>query len=166
MPPSTLPAETLHQLLLSRVETCYLKAEQRLGRPFPRPSVSLKMRGQSAGAAHLQDNRLRFNPVLLEENPDAFLDEVVPHEVAHLLVWHSFGKVAPHGRQWQAMMRDVFGLEPHTRHLFDVSNVAPRTVAYRCQCRDHNLTIRRHNKVQRGQTRYLCRHCGSALQPA
>ncbi|MBY6187575.1 SprT family zinc-dependent metalloprotease [Marinobacter hydrocarbonoclasticus] len=164
MSPSLASQDPLHSALLERIEACYRQAEKTLNRHFPRPAVSLRMRGQSAGAAHLQENRLRFNPVLLAENPDAFLTEVVPHEVAHLLVWHCYGKVAPHGPQWQAMMRQVFGLEPRTRHRFDVASVAPKTFAYRCQCRDHQLTVRRHNKVQRQQTRYLCRACGAALQ--
>ncbi|MBY5993612.1 SprT family zinc-dependent metalloprotease [Ferrimonas balearica] len=157
---------SLHQALLSAVADCYALAEQRLGRAFERPEISLAMRGQSAGAAHPTQNRLRFNPVLLAENPEAFLKEVVPHEVAHLLVWHCHGKVAPHGRQWQGMMRDLFGLEPRTRHSFDLASVAPRTWPYRCDCQSHQLTVRRHNKVQRGQARYLCKACGSALKPA
>ncbi|MBY5922985.1 SprT family zinc-dependent metalloprotease [Ferrimonas balearica] len=165
MPSSADPIDPLHRALLARIESCYRQAESHFDRTFPRPAVSLRMRGQSAGAAHLQDNRLRFNPVLLAENPDAFLTEVVPHEVAHLLVWHCHGRVAPHGAQWQSMMRDVFGLVPRTRHQFDVASVAPKTYAYRCQCQEHQLTVRRHNKVSRGQARYLCRGCGAALKP-
>ncbi|SHH79123.1 SprT family zinc-dependent metalloprotease [Ferrimonas marina] len=156
----------LQQAVIDRVEHCYQRAEAHWSRPFPRPRVEFRLRGQSAGVAHLQENRLRFNPVLLRDNPDAFIEEVVPHEVAHLLVWQCHGKVAPHGREWQSVMRELFQLTPRTRHQFDVSQLAPPSFAYRCSCQSHQLTLRRHNKVQRQQVQYLCRHCGEALVPS
>jgi SprT protein len=48
--------------------------------------------------------------VLLLENQQAFIDEVVPHELAHLLVWKHFGRVAPHGKEWKWMMEAVLGV--------------------------------------------------------
>lgn len=155
--------DELQQSLRQRVEACFLDAEKFYQRRFPRPEISLKMRGQSAGAAHLQGNRLRFNPTLLAENRDDFLREVIPHEVAHLLCWHLFGKVKPHGPQWQQVMTQAFGLAPRVRHSFAVDSVAPPTWRYRCHCQAHELTLRRHNKVCRGQVRYHCRHCNSEL---
>ncbi|SDJ36927.1 SprT protein [Ferrimonas sediminum] len=158
--------EALTQAVEARLQWCYRRAEARLGRRFPYPQIGFTLRGMSAGAAHLADNRLRFNPVLLQENPQAFVDEVVPHEVAHLLVWQLHGRVRPHGREWQRMMAEVFDCPPRTRHSFDVSSVGPATFAYRCDCQTHPLTLRRHNKVQRGQANYQCRRCGQALIPA
>ena len=38
----------------------------------------------------LEKNEIRLNPVLLLENQREFIDEVVPHELAHLLVWQHF----------------------------------------------------------------------------
>lgn len=159
----TVNTEQLAARLQQQVTASYELAEHKLARHFPRPQVSLKLRGQSAGIAHLQENRLRFNPVLLAQQPDAFLAEVVPHEVAHLLVWQLFGKVKPHGIEWQRMMVEVFGLPPKVRHSFDVSAVAPKTWPYRCSCQAHALTVRRHNKVVRGEVQYRCRHCGDTL---
>ncbi|WP_035387481.1 SprT family zinc-dependent metalloprotease [Ferrimonas senticii] len=152
--------------IAAQVERCYQHAENQLKRPFPRPSISFAMRGQAAGAAHLQHNRLRFNPVLAAQNQQAFIDQVVPHEVCHLLAWQLYGKVKPHGREWQALMVNLFAVRPDTRHQFDVSAVAPRTFSYRCNCRLHQLTIRRHNKILRGQAEYRCRLCQSPLQSA
>ncbi|MGL5177893.1 MAG: SprT-like domain-containing protein, partial [Aeromonas veronii] len=107
---------------------------------------------------------------LYQANQQAFLDEVVPHEVAHLLVHALWGdgrgknRVLPHGKQWQSVMREVFGLEPRTTHSFDLAVLAQRTVPYRCHCQQHQLSIRRHNKVVRGEARYHCRRCKQPLE--
>ncbi|AWL11527.1 Protein SprT [Saliniradius amylolyticus] len=157
-----LHTQQLHQ----RVEHCYCLAEQKLGRSFPRPKVSLKQRGKAAGSARLQTNELRFNPVLLAENPQAFFDEVIPHEICHLLTWQLYGRVRPHGKEWRGLMGSVFGLTGKASHQMDVSSVRGKTFAYSCDCGPVELTIRRHNKIQRGQARYYCKKCACALTPA
>ncbi|MGI2258889.1 SprT family zinc-dependent metalloprotease [Shewanella sp. GXUN23E] len=163
-----IPAVTdpLQRKVIERCQACYQDAEHLLKRRFPRPEISFKLRGKSAGTAHLQQNRLRFNPVLLAENPEAFLCEVVPHEVAHLLCFQLYGTgkhIKPHGQQWQAIMRQVFNLAPRASHNFDISSVKGQTFTYQCQCGPVELTVRRHNKVQRGESRYLCRQCRQLL---
>lgn len=109
---------SLLQLLHQRVDACFVQAEARLGRSFPRPQIHCNMRGRAAGSARLQTWELRFNPALYEANQQAFLAEVVPHEVAHLLVYALWGegrgksRAPPHGRQWQSVMRELFALAP------------------------------------------------------
>ena len=154
---------TLHDQVTARVAQCMKVANQRLNKRMPMPAVTFTQRGKIAGTAHLQRWEVRFNPVLLAENPDAFLNEVVPHEVAHLVVFKRFGRVRPHGREWQVVMQEIFGVPPRTTHRMDVSSVQGTTYQYRCQCQDHPLTVRRHNKVQRGETQYRCRRCAQPL---
>ncbi|BBS18055.1 SprT family zinc-dependent metalloprotease [Aeromonas caviae] len=159
----------LIETLLARVDACFVQAETRLGRTFPRPQVHCNMRGRAAGSARLQTWELRFNPALYQANQQAFLREVVPHEVAHLLVYALWGegrgksRVLPHGRQWQSVMRELFGLEPSTTHSFDLGVLAQRTFVYACACQQHPLSVRRHNKVMRGEARYHCRRCRQPL---
>ncbi|MGC6563916.1 zinc ribbon domain-containing protein [Escherichia coli] len=46
-----------------------------------------------------------------------------------------------------------------------MSNVTAKTFSYACRCQEiHQLTLRRHNKVHRGETQYRCRHCQAILQ--
>lgn len=142
------------------------QAQQALQQNWPRPRLSYNQRGKAAGTAHLQRWEIRLNPVLLVENQTLFLHEVIAHELAHLLVFARHGRVAPHGRAWQAMMRQVFGLAPRVTHQLDISSLQGPLFAYRCACQPHHLSLRRHNKVQRGQSRYLCRHCGQPLVAA
>jgi len=137
-------------------------AEQFFNCRFPLPDVSFRRSGKNAGTAFLQQNRVNFNPVLLAENKDAFFAEVIAHEVSHLLTWQKFGKVKPHGNEWQAIMREVFNCEPSTTHNFDLSGLKIRTFPYQCSCQTINLSVRRHNKVLKGM-QYRCTRCGEML---
>ena len=154
----------LQKQVLTHVTLCIQHANQRLNKRLTIPTVNFNQRGKIAGTAHLQKWELRFNPVLLAENPDAFLNEVVAHEVAHLVVFKLFGRVRPHGREWQLIMTEVFKVTPRTTHNFNVSSVAGTTYLYHCPCSEYPLTIRRHNKVNRGQASYHCRKCKQPLQ--
>lgn len=159
------PSDALCQQVRERVSQCLALAGQRLGRAFPPPRVRFDQRGRIAGSAWLERWELRFNPVLLMDNEAAFISDIIPHEVAHLVAFACFGKVRPHGPEWQGVMREVFGLEPHTRHRLDTTRVAP-TFSYGCGCRLHRLSLRRHNRIQRGKQQYLCMHCGKLLSLA
>lgn len=103
--------------LNTRVEDCFQLAESFFKRPFKRPVVSLKLRGQKAGVAHLHENLLRFNPQLYRENTEDFLKQTVAHEVAHLIAHQLFGdRIQPHGEEWQLIMRGVYELPPNRCH--------------------------------------------------
>ncbi|QYJ88119.1 SprT family zinc-dependent metalloprotease [Shewanella mesophila] len=158
------PPKTDNQAhILRSVESCYRLAEQQLNRSFPRPEVNFKLRGKSAGTAHLQLNKLRFNATLLEENAAEFVAQVVPHEICHLLAYQLYGRVKPHGKEWQSLMIKLYQLRPSTTHNLDISSVEGKTYGYRCDCGPVNLSVRRHNKILRQQTQYRCRRCSQTL---
>ncbi|MDO6774565.1 SprT family zinc-dependent metalloprotease [Shewanella sp. 3_MG-2023] len=158
-----LPKTEAQQQVLLKIESDYQLAEQQLQRKFPRPSILFSLRGKSAGTAHLQLNKLRFNPVLLEENVDAFVTQVVPHEVSHLLCFQLFGKVKPHGKEWQQLMNGIYQIPADTTHQLDTKSVAGKQFQYHCQCGPVMLSIRRHNKVTRNQTQYRCIRCSQVI---
>lgn len=152
------------QLVIQKVEQCIEHASSYLGMNFKLPQIRFNQRGKIAGCARLQINELRFNPVLLNDNVDAFLKEVVPHEVCHLLAYSLFGKVRPHGKEWQGLMFDLFRLKGQTYHQMDVSKVKGKSFNYLCKCGPIELGIRRHNKIVKGQQTYICRKCRSPLK--
>jgi len=130
--------------LNTRVEECYQQAESFFKRSFKRPVVSLKLRGQKAGVAHLHENLLRFNPQLYQENAEDFLKQTVAHEVAHLIAHQLFGdRIQAHG---EIKRRTA------TRYI------------YKCPCdgSDFPFTAQRHRLVRQGR-RYLCRSCRNTL---
>lgn len=131
---------------------------------FPMPLISYNQRGKIAGTAYLQKWEIRLNPVLLVENGETFIEEVVPHELAHLLTFRLFGgTIHPHGKEWRWMMEKVLGVPANRTHSFDVSSVQGRRFRYRCSCKEHYLSIIRHNRVERKKARYSCQRCGEIL---
>lgn len=138
---------------------------QRLERHYPEPKILWNQRGTAAGTAWPDTNEIRLNPVLLMENQQAFIDEVVPHELAHLLVWQHFGRVAPHGKEWKWMMETVLNVPARRTHRFAMDSLPRKTFPYHCACQNHQLTVRRHNRVLRGEAEYRCVHCGTPLKP-
>lgn len=138
-------------------------AETYFKREFPMPTINYDLRGVKAGVAYLQKNEIKFNRTLLLENTYEFIHQVVPHELAHLIVYQVFGRVKPHGKEWQGVMNGIFHLPAETCHQFDVQNVQGKTFEYRCVCQTHFLSIRRHNRILQEGVEYLCRKCKGKL---
>jgi SprT protein len=151
--------------LHAAVEACYRRAEKFYRCRFERPRLTFDLRGMAAAVALTAANTIRINRALLAHNLQDFLDETVPHEVSHLLAHCLHGPhIAPHGAEWAAIMRTVFGREPRRCHDYDVRPGLVRAYRYRCGCPEgHTLGTRRHRSAQRGR-RYHCRRCHQPLE--
>lgn len=90
---------------------------ERLARLYGEPrvaeielAVSTRMR-TSLARAYLSESRVTVAAPLVGSQ---HLEEVLVHEVAHLVCHWQHGRVRPHGREWQALMRRA-GLRPRVR---------------------------------------------------
>lgn len=164
MTKSPNPPPHLLQAVQDTLNAYLEKARRHCNTPFLEPSIIYRLRGTRAGTAHLLSWEIRLNPILLIENQERFINTVVPHELAHLLVFQQFGLVKPHGKEWRWMMSTVLGVSAERTHSFNLQSVKGRCVDYHCQCQIHQLSIRRHNKIMRNQSQYYCRHCKQQLQ--
>ncbi|MCZ2720305.1 SprT family zinc-dependent metalloprotease [Marinomonas sp. 15G1-11] len=145
------------------LKTYHTLAENYFGREFELPIINFKQKGRAAGTAHLSKNEIRLNYFMFQQNPDAFLEEVVPHELAHLIAFTLYGpRIRPHGIEWKLVMIRALSRIPSRTHNFATPK-PDQLFDYRCACQEHQLTIRRHNKILKG-TVYLCKKCREPLK--
>lgn len=153
-------------LIQARVEECLQMAERHFQRTFKRPEISFQLRGQKAGVAHIDDNRLRFNPTLYAENHAHFLEHTVAHEVAHLITYAVYGKkIRAHGPQWQEVMQEVYELPANRCHSYAVRSTRRTHYLYQCQCPQREpfaLSAQRHARINKG-LHYICKTCSARL---
>lgn len=157
------------QLVIAATEDYVHRASDLLDRSFAPVPVAFDLTGRAAGMYRVRWERrlIRYNPYIFAKYFDDNLAVTVPHEVAHYVtdIVHGLKNIRPHGRQWQALMA-AFGAEASRTCSYDLTGVPLRRHkrhSYRCACTTHQLTSRRHNKLQRNQVRYLCRYCGGEL---
>jgi len=128
-------------------------------------AVSFALRGRTAGDACGRTGTIRYNAELLERHGDRFLEEIVPHEVAHVVVGRLFpGRRRPHGPEWRAVMA-FFGAPARSCHAFETTPARKvGRVPYRCACaQPHLLTPRAHRRIRRGHATYHCVRCRETL---
>lgn len=157
-------------------------AEKLYARQFPTVPVHFDLIGSSAGMFRIKggESHIRYNPWIFAKYFEENFAGTIPHEVAHYVVHRLYGlhRVRPHGAEWRAVMRD-FGADDSVTGNFDLGGIPTRRhrrFRYRCSCREHKITTRRHNKMQSGLDRYQCRLClgelvylgeaGASLWPA
>ena len=167
--------------LESKVNQCLEIAEKKFRQSFDYQHIEINIRGRAAGQIRygylsriersISNTArdlpiLRFNPYLLVKYKEIFIDQVVPHECAHLVAYALFGmKIKPHGSEWKALMMNLYQQTPNVTHCFEIAPKARRLFDYRCACIDinHQLTVIRHNKIKKQKAAYLCKKCRSPL---
>ncbi|WP_372522528.1 SprT-like domain-containing protein [Sulfuricaulis sp.] len=157
--------ESLENRVCAAVNACFRRAEIHFQRRFERAQLAFNLRGMAAAVAYPARNAIRINRRLLDQNAEDFLLNTIPHEVSHLIAYRVHGQgIAPHGAEWAAIMREVYGLKPLRCHNYDVCSGLTAAYWYRCGCdAGHTFTTRRHNNARRGRL-YLCRRCRQPLR--
>ena len=119
---------------------------------FPDPKVTMDLTGKSAGVFYPgKSPLLKFNLSLLLDNKEDFIQETVPHEVAHYIVEVIDPNSKPHGFTWRSIMR-LFGIaNPQIYHNYEVPDSVrhKQPYIYKCACQRHYFTKRRHNNVRK-----------------
>jgi len=144
-------------------------AEQFYQCRFGRIPVLFDLRGRAAGMFKVvgKERCIRYNPWIFAKYYEENLADTVPHEVAHYIMHEVYGmrRVRPHGEQWRTLMR-CFGASEEVTFNLDLAGIpqrSQRTHPYRCDCRTHEVSTTRHNRVLKGAGRYQCRYCDGQL---
>lgn len=129
------------------------------------PIVEFTVRGTTAGTA-TGDHTVNFNAKLLVDNINLFMEDTIPHEVAHCVDHHIHGtqykrtrtgrkQRVSHGHSWKMIMR-AFGVDPSRCHNMDTSKTArPQTKhLYTCSCCGVDVTVgpKHHKMIQQGRS--------------
>lgn len=157
--------EALQQQCIDKLAECYEKATQ----IFPNnmfmslPTIDFEARGQKAGCAYLFKNHISINPVFLVEQADNnFIEDTIPHELAHLIAFNMYGHKG-HGKPWKSVMIKL-GYEPERCHSYDTTNAKVRhtkKARFTCGCPGKVGTIGmiRAKRHLRGERLFSCKTC-------
>lgn len=170
-----------------KVNECVNKSNLHFGRTYPVPPIHYDVRGTTGG--YHQDGEVHYNPTLLMENVDQYLERTVPHEVAHHIDTLNGDNARPqndvyrmlnaamtgrrsrrakrsiHGPSWQHICR-IMGMTDIKRcHQYDVTNAQVKVknkFEYKCGGCSQAIFMSsvRHNKFRKGRSTYWCSKCG------
>ncbi|MFC6276719.1 SprT family zinc-dependent metalloprotease [Psittacicella hinzii] len=156
-------------------------------RQMPEPEVHFDIVSRNTAGFARFPNELHLNLHFLLRDKEQFVNTVVGHEFAHLIIFYLVKKgylpksTPGHGRAWKDMMR-FLGLDPNTYyHEAQISdedlnlNGLPslrkqgNKFAYTCDCEGmiHTLGAIRHKRAQaKGARRavYNCRNCKQPIK--
>lgn len=136
-------------------------ANEKLGTSMVYPDILCNLRGCTAGMAYSSLWKIRYNLGLARDNYQDFIEETVPHEVAHLVADHYFEKRCKHGKEWKQIMQ-LFGKEPTRCHNYDVEKHRVRRhkkYMYKCKCGDCQIGTKHHNIIMKSRGCVFCKKC-------
>ncbi len=122
-----------------------------------------------AGQANLTNCVVRFNPAYLNKYGEEFINDTIPHEIAHIYVWEYYGgRVKGHGKEWKQMMVSI-GQPPNRCHHYEpIPGLDGRRhktkYAYTCLCCGKPAICgpKIHANIQKGIS-YFTKCCNSKL---
>lgn len=166
---TTMLTAEQQQHILAATRQWIERAGQLLQRDFAVIPVVFDLQGRAAGMYRVTRGLrvIRYNPAIFARYYQDNLQQTVPHEVAHYVTDIVSGNtnVRPHGPEWRQMMTS-FGVAARATCQYDLAGLPQRNMqrfSYQCDCRHHQLSAIRHNRIQRGHTYYVCQHCRTPL---
>lgn len=145
------------QAISQRVSEC-LKAFRSAGLSLDTPLLKFDLNGKLAGEVNAPRNEIRFNPLILAENPTRYLQVEVANLVALLATHKKHGlRIHPQGPEWRAMLATL-GVHAPALGRAPQASAAPKLATYRCRCKAHLLP------GHSTPTRPRCATCGEVLQ--
>jgi SprT protein len=139
--------------------------------------ISFNLKGRSAGMYRVrygkglifasQLREIRYNPYIFSKYFTDNYTTTIPHEVAHYVtdILYGLKNIKPHGKEWKAVMH-AFGADTSVTADYDLAGIPLKkqsVFTYRCDCREHQLSSIRHNKIRKRRYQYYCNYCKQLL---
>jgi len=165
------------QKIINETSARIIHAEKLFDIKSSQVDIKFDLKGRSAGMYRIkycksrifirQQREIRYNPYIFSKYFEDNYATTIPHEVAHYVTDIIYGlkNIKPHGREWKAVMH-AFRADASVTANYDLSGIPLKKQSlftYRCDCRDHQLSSIRHNKIKKRRYRYYCTHCKQAL---
>ena len=168
--PQLVPSEIM-AFAENNVKKALAVGASKLNINIPFEGVQFFKKSRTAGYVKpMQGSVVYLNLELVKQNRQHFEKDTIPHEVAHLFarkfqVVNNLPVENSHGKTWKMVMRRVYGLQPTRCHSLDTAGIGKYVSSFRyiCNCKKHEFTAIRHNKVQSGKQHYRCGSCHSRL---
>ena len=140
--------------------------------------ISFDLKGRSSGMYRIkyakgrifmrQQREIRYNPYIFSKYFEDNYATTIPHEVAHYVTDIIYGlkNIKPHGKEWKAVMH-AFDADASVTANYDLSGIPLKQhslFTYQCECREHQLTSIRHNKIKKRRYQYYCNYCKQTLK--
>lgn len=140
--------------------------------------ISFNLKGRSAGMYRVkrhnsrfmgyQKREIRYNSFIFSKYFEDNFTTTIPHEVAHYIsdIVYGLKNIRPHGKEWKEIMR-AFGADASVTADYDLSGIPLKKqtfFTYQCDCREHQLSSIRHNKIKKHRYQYLCNLCKQVIQ--
>ncbi|MCK4833657.1 MAG: SprT-like domain-containing protein [Gammaproteobacteria bacterium] len=142
--------------------------------------ITFDLKGRSAGMYRVRSSKnrmfsfkqphreIRYNPYIFSKYFDDNYASTIPHEVAHYVtdILYGLRNIKPHGKEWKAVM-DAFDADASVTADYDLSGIPLKKQSlftYHCDCREHQLSSIRHNRIKKHRHQYYCRHCKQTLK--
>ena len=140
--------------------------------------IQFNLKGRCSGMYRIKQKKklffshcqreIRYNPYIFSKYFEDNFTTTIPHEVAHYLtdLLHGLKNIKPHGSEWKAVMF-AFGADASVTADYDLSGIPVKNqsrFSYQCDCREHQLSAIRHNKIKKRHYKYYCNACKQALR--
>lgn len=165
------------QTVIDETRSCINKACELFGLNDKAVDIRFNLKGRAAGMYRVRHAKgllfsrrlreIRYNPYIFSRYFDDNIATTVPHEVAHFVtdIIYGLNNIKPHGKEWKAVMH-AFGADASVTANYDLTGIPQKRMSsytYRCDCREHQLSSIRHNKIIRHRCQYYCNYCKQKL---
>jgi len=166
------------QQVIEQTQTYIKKAQDLFTLKNKTVEITFDLKGRCAGMYRIKKGKgrifprpqreIRYNTFIFAKYYSDNCQTTIPHEVAHYVTDMIYGlrNIKPHGKEWKAVMH-AFDADPSVTANYDLSGIPLRKQSlftYQCDCRQHQLSAIRHNKITKHRYQYFCNSCKQPLQ--